>query len=209
MIEIVIATKNVHKFQEIKSILKSALKVEMDIYSLRDFPEYTPPEEIGESFKSIAEAKAISASKALGKIAIADDSGLVVPALGNAPGIHSRRFAKEDATDKENREKLIHQLHPLAEEERSGYFECALAIATPEGALKSVTGYCEGMLITTPRGGNGFGYDPLFIKYDYSKTLSELDSETKNRISHRRKAIDKILPYLEQILEDELTSQTS
>ncbi|MCK4934032.1 MAG: RdgB/HAM1 family non-canonical purine NTP pyrophosphatase [Simkaniaceae bacterium] len=196
--EIVIASKNLHKVREYRAILKTILKC--DILSLHDFPDYSPPEEVGSTFVENASSKAIHAAKALGKWVIGDDSGLVVPALGNQPGIFSARFAGKDATDKDNRNKLLEELNKIADEERTGYYECALCLASSDGLKKCVIGLCEGSIIESEKGRNGFGYDPLFVKYDYNKTFAELDEETKNRISHRRKAIDKMLPSLETLL---------
>lgn len=196
--EIVIASKNLHKIREIRSILKP--QYPLDYLSLLDFPDYVPPKETGTTFEENAFIKATHAATALKRWVIADDSGLVVPALGDAPGVRSARYAGENATDKENREKLIKALDSLEESERAGYYACAVALASPEGIQKQVIGYCEGSLILTPRGSQGFGYDPIFLKYDYNKTFAEIDEETKNKISHRRKALDKLAPTLESLL---------
>ena len=194
--KLVLATSNLHKILELKSILRTIIKG-VDIYSLRDFSNYKAPKETGETFAENAELKAAHAAKELNMVAIADDSGLVIPALSGEPGVKSRRYAGEEATDKENREKLIDKLSHMPVEHRSGYFECALCFASPEKIIKTVLGKCEGTLLIEPRGGSGFGYDPLFIKYDYNKTMAELDEDTKNRISHRRKALEKLLVTLE------------
>lgn len=196
--EIVIASRNLHKIREIKAILKP--QYSFDFLSLLDFPDYEPPEESGTTFEENAFIKATHAAEALKRWVIADDSGLVVPALEDAPGIKSARYAGEGASDKENRQKLIKALDPIQESERIGYYVCALALASPDGIQMQVKGLCEGSLILTPRGSQGFGYDPLFLKYDYSKTFAEIDDETKNKISHRRKALDKLTPILETLL---------
>lgn len=195
--EIVIASKNLHKIREFRAILKPL--VNYDILSLHDFPDYTPPEETGDTFEKNASKKAIHAATALDRWVLGDDSGLVIPSLNNKPGIFSARFAGPEATDKDNRNKLLEELAKIAEHERVGYYECVLCLASKEGLKKCVTGLCEGSIIEAEKGRHGFGYDSLFIKYDYNKTFAELDEETKNRISHRRKAIDKILPSLETI----------
>ena len=194
--QLVLATNNLHKILELKTMLKPLLKG-IDLFSLRDFPDYLPPEEVGETFIENAELKATHTAKALNMFAIADDSGLVVPALGGEPGLRSARYAGEDATDKENRNKLIEKLSTLSDESRTGYFECALTLASPEKVIKTVQGFCEGTLIIEPRGRSGFGYDSIFVKYDYNKTMAELDEDTKNRISHRRRALDKLQITLE------------
>ena len=196
--KIVISSTNLHKIRETRAILKQSFRC--DFLSLHDFPDYTPPEETGLTFEENAFLKAIHASKALKSWVIADDSGLVIPSLNNEPGVKSARYAGEKATDKENREKLIKALEKLDESERTGYFVCALALASPEGIIKQVKASCEGTLLTSPRGSGGFGYDPLFIKYDYNKTLAQLDEETKNRISHRRKALEKLGSTLESVI---------
>lgn len=194
--KLILATSNLHKILELKAILKPYLKG-VDLLSLRDFPEYQVPEETGKTFVENAEVKAFHAAKTLGQLVIADDSGLVIPSLDGEPGVYSRRYAGEEATDKENREKLIANLQEKSEDERSGYYECALCFASPDKIVKTTTGHCEGTITLEPRGRGGFGYDSIFIKYDYNKTLAELDEDTKNRISHRRKAVDKMLLTLE------------
>lgn len=196
-IKLVIASRNLHKIRECKAILGS-LK-HLDILSLLDFPDYKPPEETGTSFNENAILKAVHAAKALKVWAIADDSGLVIPALNGAPGIYSARYAGKNATDAENRKKLLEEMQHLLDDDRNGYFFCSIALASPEGLKKCVTGSCEGKLLTKEKGGGGFGYDPLFVKNEYSKTFSELEESVKNRISHRRKALDKIILSLENL----------
>ncbi|MDN3509586.1 MAG: RdgB/HAM1 family non-canonical purine NTP pyrophosphatase [Candidatus Neptunochlamydia sp.] len=196
--ELVIASKNLHKIREIKAILKS--QYPFDSLSLLNFPDYTAPEETGATFEENAFIKATHAAETLKRWVIADDSGLVVPALGDAPGVKSARYGGEGSSDKENREKLIKALDPIQESERMGYYVCALALASTDGIQIQVKGLCEGSLILTPRGSQGFGYDPLFLKYDYNKTFAEIDEETKNKISHRRKALDKLSHILETLL---------
>lgn len=195
--KLVLATTNLHKIREIRAILKTLLH--LDILSLHDFPDYMPPEETGSTFEENALLKASDAAKKLNCTVIADDSGLVVPALNNEPGIRSARYAGDDATDHDNRTKLIKEIEKLPESARVAYYVTVLILATPEGVQKQAIGKCEGYLITSPRGSHGFGYDPIFIKNDYPKTLAELDEELKNRISARRKALDKLIPSLETL----------
>lgn len=196
--EIVLATHNVHKIREFREILKKLPNC--DILSLYDFPNYVAPEETGSTFEENAGIKALHAAQTLKKTVIADDSGLVVPALNGEPGIYSRRYAGKDATDADNRKKLVKALEGKSELQRSAYYICCLALATPEGIKKTVSGLCEGYIIDNERGRNGFGYDPLFVKHDYDKTFAELDESTKNRISHRHKAVEKMLLVLESSL---------
>jgi XTP/dITP diphosphohydrolase len=195
--QIVIGSSNVHKIRECRAILRQLRS--LDILSLLDFPQYKSPKETGKTFEENSRHKALHAAQTLGKWVIADDSGLVVPALRGEPGVHSARFAGENASDKENRRKLLEEMRSLHDHERSAYFECWITLASPDGIVKTVSGLCEGSITTEERGSQGFGYDSLFLKYEYSKTFAEIDEETKNRISHRRKALDKILPVIESV----------
>lgn len=203
--DLVVASHNIHKVREFRTLLKTIS--ELDIYSLNDFPEYQLPEETGTTFEENAILKATHASKALNRWILADDSGLVVPALDNAPGIFSARFAGPNASDVDNRKKLITLLKKLPDDKRVGYFECCIALSSPDGNVRTVRGICEGELLVEERGRHGFGYDPIFRKYEYGKTFAELDEDLKNRISHRRKAFDKLSIFLENlIIEDSCTS---
>lgn len=173
----------------------------VDLLSLLNFPDYVPPEETESTFEGNANLKATHAAKALGKWVIADDSGLVVPALEGAPGVRSRRYAGENATDKDNRELLLREMKELQSFQRSAYFQCSLALAGKGGLVKTVTGTIEGMILEEERGREGFGYDALFQQYDVHKSFGELTSDHKNRISHRRKAFEKLVSTLESIKE--------
>lgn len=195
--KLVIASKNAHKIREFRFMLKDLAHV--DVLSLRDFPNYIPPEESGSSFEENAKIKALDAAQKLKCIVLADDSGLVIPALNGEPGVFSARYAGPNASDTENRDKLVHKLKSLPEEKRVGYYECCIALASEHGVTKTVSGLCEGQLLDTPRGSHGFGYDSIFLKYDYSKTFAEIEGEIKNRISHRRKAFDKLSATLHHL----------
>lgn len=199
--ELVLATTNVHKVREFRDMIKAFGLHRIDILSLHQFPSYVPPAEEGLTFQEIAKFKAIHAAKHLDRYVLADDSGLVVPALGGKPGILSKRFAGEDATDAENRTKLLHEMASLQDLERSAYYECCLALADASGMIKSATGLCEGRILIEGRGGNGYSYDSLFVKNDYDKSFGELDETTKNRVSHRHKAFERLVVSLESIKE--------
>ncbi len=192
--QIILATTNLHKIREIKDILKSIPN--LDILTLAQFPHYSPLEETGKTFEEIVIQKATHAAKQLNGLVLADDSGISVAALKNAPGVRSRRYAGDNATDSENRKKLLSALSAFSGDERVATMTCSVALASPEGLIKCVTGFCEGTIATEERGRNGFGYDPLFIKLEYEKTFAELDESTKNRISHRRKAFERMLNTL-------------
>lgn len=198
--ELVLATTNLHKIREFREMLKGFKN--LDVLSLINFPSYVQPPETGATFEENAVLKAVHAAQTLNKWVMADDSGLVVPSLSGSPGVYSARYAGEGATDADNRLKLLRALDGKQEFERSAYFECCLALANPEGIQKCVTGTCEGIILTEERGRHGFGYDPLFLKNDYDKTFGELEEATKNRISHRRKALEKLMGTLEMLLRE-------
>jgi XTP/dITP diphosphohydrolase len=151
--------------------------------------------------------KASFAAKVLGLPTIADDSGLVVEALGGAPGVMSARYAGENATDQQNIKKLLGEME--GKTDRSAAFECVISIAVPSGPALTYEGRCEGEISTEPKGVSGFGYDPVFYFPEYGKTFAELTSEEKNKVSHRGKALaqvaaefDKILAWLEARLAE-------
>jgi len=195
--ELIIASHNLHKIRELREMLKGIKS--LDVLTLIDFPDYKLPEETGTTFKENAVLKAEHAAAKLGKWVLADDSGLVVPALGGKPGVFSKRFSGDDVTDAENRLKLLKEMKNLDDLDRSAYFECSLALAGPKGLNKEATGTVEGMIATNEKGRHGFGYDTLFIKNDYDKTFAEIEEATKNKISHRRKAFEKLSTTLETL----------
>jgi XTP/dITP diphosphohydrolase len=197
--QLVIASKNIHKIREMKSILNGLLP-NIDILSLLDFPNYQPPEETGSTFEENAILKATHAALRIKKWVISDDSGLVVPALNGEPGVYSARYAGNNATDADNRKKLLSKIEEIDEKDRDAYFKCCVALASQDGLKKCVCATCEGRVELQERGGEGFGYDPIFVKHDYNKTFAELSESLKNKISHRRKAIDKILTTIESIM---------
>ncbi|CAF22809.1 RdgB/HAM1 family non-canonical purine NTP pyrophosphatase [Candidatus Protochlamydia amoebophila] len=196
--EILLATTNLHKIREFKEMCKAFAHLE--ILSLHQFPAYMCPEEVGTNFKENAISKAEHAAKHLNRWVLADDSGLVVPRLSGKPGIYSRRFAGLEATDEENRKKLLLEMRQLInKEDRTAYYECCLALSSPTGLQKCVQGICEGFILNEARGRNGFGYDSLFVKNDYEKSFAEIDEAVKNRISHRRKAFERLSAFLENL----------
>ena len=195
--EILLATANLHKLREFRDMFRSLPHIEL--ISLHQFNDYCPPEETGETFKDNAILKAEHAARHFNRRVLADDSGLVVPAIGGDPGVRSRRYAGDEATDLENRQKLLNAMKHLRDHERTAYFECCLTLASPGGVQKSFEGICEGFIIEESRGSHGFGYDPLFVKNDYEKTFAELDEGIKNRISHRHKAFERLSTFLETL----------
>ena len=195
--EIVIASTNLHKIREFREMMKHLTRI--DLLSLLNFQSYIPIPEKEDSFKGNALLKAEHAAKTLNKWVLADDSGLVVPALNGAPGVRSRRYAGEEATDAENRQKLLAAMAHLDHPNRNACYECCLVLTSPQGMKKCVTGLCEGKILKEEKGRNGFGYDSLFVKNEYDKSFGEVDESTKNRISHRYKAFEKLAPTLETL----------
>ena len=195
---LIIASKNVHKIREFRSMLK--LFPKLDLLSLIDFPFYTPQEEIGTSFIENSTTKAMRAATQLNAWVIADDSGLVVPALNGEPGVFSHRYAGDNATDKKKKKKLLNSMQHLQDPLRHAYFECVISLASPEGLKKTTIGKVEGVILEKEKGSLGFGYDSIFMKHEYGKTFAQLEETTKNKISHRRKALDKLFPILESLI---------
>ncbi|MEI7435692.1 MAG: RdgB/HAM1 family non-canonical purine NTP pyrophosphatase [bacterium] len=182
--KIVIATRNRHKVAEIRAVLAIP---GLDLIAAGDWPELPEVEETGATFADNAILKAVSAARASGLIALADDSGLEVVALRNAPGVRSARFAGESADDTANNRKLLELMNGIAD--RRARFRCVIALANPSGAVQTVDGVCPGILLAAPRGANGFGYDPLFIPDGETLTFAELPAGVKNLISHRARAL--------------------
>ncbi|RJX29473.1 MAG: ribonuclease PH [Dethiobacter sp.] len=193
--KLLLATHNEGKVVELKKMLSS---LPLEIYSLRDFPQLPVVEETGSTFKENAVLKAETISRLTGEAVLADDSGLEVECLGGKPGVRSARFAGEGATDEENNTLLLKLMENVPLSERKARFVCVMALAAPGKKTKTVEGSCKGLLATSPRGNRGFGYDPLFIYEEEGKTFGEMDLETKSRISHRGKAMQKIRDLLSQ-----------
>lgn len=198
----VIATSNPNKLQEIGEILKG---FSIEIKSMKDVGlEGLQIIEDGTTFEENALIKARSVMEKTGYMAIADDSGLEVEFLNHQPGIYSSRFAGENATDKENNEKLLRLLGDTPLKERQARFVCAIAVVMPNGENFTVRGELHGVIGFQPRGEKGFGYDPLFILREYEGlTLGEIAGTEKNKISHRAKALEKMQMILRERLEDE------
>jgi XTP/dITP diphosphohydrolase len=185
---ILLATRNMHKVEEIKAILKDYF---FNILTLNDVPPLPEVEEDGNTFTANAQKKALQTARLSGYLTMADDSGLVVEALNGQPGVFSARFAGVDADDDKNNAKLLNLLRDVPQEQRTARFVCVIALANPEGIITTVEGSCAGKIALEPYGQGGFGYDPLFIPVGYKKSFAELAPEEKNRISHRGQALVK------------------
>jgi XTP/dITP diphosphohydrolase len=199
-ITLVIATRNKGKTAEIKDLLKG---FPVDIKNLDDFGPIPPLKEDGNTFDENAYQKASFAARLLGLPALADDSGLLVEALGSAPGIHSARYAGENATDEQRYLKVLDEMQ--GKSNRSAAFECVISIAVPTGPALTYEARCQGLITESPAGSNGFGYDPIFFYPPLNKTFAELTIEEKSRVSHRGKAFaefkdefDKVLIWIRQ-----------
>lgn len=187
--EIVLATRNPGKVNEIRNILKSP---DIRILTLEDFPGCPEVVEDGATLEDNAVKKARVVSEFTGKTALSDDSGLEVEALNGAPGVISARFAGENCSYDDNNNKLLKLMKDISEQNSRARFKCVAALYSPGGQMRTVQGVCEGIIGREKRGSGGFGYDPLFIVPEYGKTFAELEQETKNKISHRAKAFIKV-----------------
>lgn len=189
--EIVIATRNEGKFREMVSGLELFGGPSLRFRSLAEFPDAPDVSETGATYVDNARLKAESAFRATGIASLADDTGLEVDALDGAPGLHSGRWAGADQDAARNMEKLLSELRGVPDVRRTARFRCVLVLSAPEVTL--VEGVVEGRILTAPRGGHGFGYDPLFLVEETGKTMAELSLDEKNRLSHRGKALKAIL----------------
>ncbi len=195
---LILATRNEGKVKELKEMLAG---LPLEIRSLRDYPGLPEVEESGTTFVQNAVIKAETISEMTGEMVLADDSGLEVDLLGGKPGVYSARFAGESATDEENNRKLLELMKDAPAHKRGARFVCVIALAVPGKETITVEGSCRGILARSPRGTLGFGYDPLFIYEEEGKTFSELDPETKNRISHRGQAFRRAREILQKEIE--------
>ncbi len=182
--EIVAATGNAHKLREMRGILGPLGLQVLGPAEVGGIPEVV---EDADTFEGNAMKKALSAAQATGRHAMADDSGLEVFSLGGEPGVYSARYAGEDADDATNLQKLLGRLAGAVD--REARFVCVVALASPDGVLGTASGEIRGRIIHTPRGENGFGYDPVFVPEGHSQTFAELSEAEKNCMSHRARAL--------------------
>ena len=197
MIELVVATRNTHKTREIQHILGPDFRVR----DLGAHPEIKEIVESGISFEENAKLKALTASKQLPALVIADDSGLEVDALDGAPGIYSARYAGTNATDTDKIDKLLRELVRVRATEagRRARFRCVVAAARNGNLLATFEGIVEGRIADNVRGVLGFGYDPIFVPNGFEQTFGELPAELKNAISHRAKAVRALAERLRRL----------
>jgi XTP/dITP diphosphohydrolase len=198
---ILVASTNPGKLKELREMLGG----DIEWVGLTDFPNIPEVEEDGATFAENARKKALGYAKATGLWTLADDSGLVVDAIGGQPGVKSARFAEvrdkdRKIIDRKNIEKLLMLLKDIPKQKRTARFVCCLCLASPQKVLAETRGEVEGIIIDKPAGDNGFGYDPVFFVPKLNKTVAQLSSEAKNAISHRGSAIHKLEPLISDFL---------
>jgi len=208
--QLVLATQNLGKIKEFERLLKSA-NLEIEVLGLKDFPDMPDVEETGSTFAENSLLKARAIAQFTGLPALADDSGLCVDALGGDPGIYSARWSGVHGDDQANTAKVLTQLRELdatsqsGRVDRSARFVCSVALVFPanhphQGREIVHEADIAGEIIDEPIGTNGFGYDPIFRPSGYELTTAQMDSQTKDRISHRGQALAKILPQIEELI---------
>lgn len=192
---IVLATRNRHKVSELQALVAP---LGIEVLSAIDYPDLPDVIEDGTTFEENAVKKAREIAAKTGEHTLADDSGLCVDALDGAPGVYSARYAGENGNDAANNEKLLEALADVPDDQRTAHFVSVIAYATPNGAIHTFRGTCEGVILRTYRGTNGFGYDPLFYLPEHGMTMAELDPSEKNRISHRARAYHQFIAWLQE-----------
>lgn len=194
---LVVATRNRKKCEEMTALLAG---LDVRVTCLDAYAGVPPIAETGETFEENARLKALGYARATGQWALADDSGLEVDVLGGKPGVWSSRWGGEEGNDRLNNETLLGALAAHPKETWTARYRCVTALATPEQVLLVTEGACEGRITDRPAGSNGFGYDPYFRVDGHDGTMAELAPETKNRLSHRGRAIWAMRRELEKIL---------
>ncbi|MDP2953084.1 MAG: XTP/dITP diphosphatase [Chloroflexota bacterium] len=195
---LLLATNNPAKVEEYRLLLKG---MPWELTTLEERGIHFKVEETGKTMEENAALKARAYAARSGLVAVADDSGLEVEALGGGPGPISARYAGEVASDREMVAFLLEKLRGVPWEKRKARFRCVIALATPEGKLELCQGECKGIIAQEPKGEEGFGYDPVFYLPELGKHMAELTMQEKNRISHRGRAARKARRVLRRLLE--------
>ncbi len=191
--ELLIASHNPGKVDEFKYLLKD---LDIDVYSLLDYPDLPEIEETGTSFEANARLKAEGISRLTQKMVLADDSGLMVDALNGQPGVYSARYAGPEKSDAANNAKLLAELAGKPKEERTAHFVTCLVVASPHKESLVVEGQVSGYILEEALGEGGFGYDPLFYYPPLDKSFGQLSASEKNQVSHRSRALQALVPQL-------------
>ena len=199
MTRVLLATRNAAKLEELRRIVAEAA-AGVELVGLADVAPYDERPETGATFTQNAEAKARDGAVATGLVTVADDSGLVVDALGGMPGVLSARWSGRHGDDDANLDLVLAQIDDVPDERRTAAFVCAAALCTPDGEVRSVLGRMPGSLIRERRGTNGFGYDPIFVPHGHTRTSAELSPGEKDAISHRGQAFRALAPLLAELL---------
>jgi XTP/dITP diphosphohydrolase len=194
---LVLATRNPGKVREFTAMLRD---LPVAVLTLDDLPAVPLLDEPGETFEANAAAKAVAVARRTGMLALADDSGIEVDALGGAPGVHSATFLGPGATDADRNAWVLERLRDVPPERRGARYRAVVAVATPDGSVRTFEGRWEGRIADAPRGAGGFGYDPIFLLPELGRTAAELSLDEKNRRSHRARALAAARAYLEALL---------
>lgn len=187
---LVVATRNAHKTEEIRQMIGD----DFEISDATDFPELPEVEETGETFLENATLKAVAVGRRIGGLVLSDDSGLEVDALDGRPGVYSSRFGGEEGNHEMNNARLLREM--AGRGGRAARFRCVMVLARDGEVLESFEGEVEGRITEVPRGDGGFGYDPLFVPAGFDHTFSELGPAVKNQLSHRGRALAKVVDWL-------------
>ncbi|MGN9838593.1 RdgB/HAM1 family non-canonical purine NTP pyrophosphatase [Nonomuraea sp. H19] len=193
--KIVLATRNAGKIAELRRILAG-----FDIVGLEEFPSIGEVAETGVTFEENALLKAHAVARGSGLPAVADDSGLCVDVLNGMPGVFSARWSGRHGDDQANLDLLLAQVSDVPTDRLTAHFTCAAALALPSGASRVAEGVLAGRLVTTPRGSNGFGYDPIFVPDGEDRTTAEMPPEEKDAISHRGRAFRALAPIVRELV---------
>ena len=200
--KLVVGTNNAGKIKELNELLAD---LPVELCGLNNFEKVSDVEETGATFADNASLKASAYARQTGFWSLSDDSGLEVEALKGAPGVYSARYAGEGAGDRERIDKLLKELAATGDQARRARFVCVMAVADEKGEIRYLAeGVCEGSIALAPNGTNGFGYDPVFVPDGFTETFGELSSTVKQKISHRARAIKKIIRFFRDFTAHEL-----
>lgn len=194
---ILIGSKNKHKIEEIKEILSG---LDVEIVSALDFPELPDVIEDKPTIAGNAKKKALENAAKMGMLVLADDTGLFVDTLRGRPGVYSARYAGDDCSYKDNRDMMLFEMK--GKENRKAHFATVVALASPNEIIATVQGEVHGTITEAEFGEGGFGYDPIFRADETGETFGEMSSEAKHKISHRARALQKMVPLLKEYLEE-------
>ena len=199
MFDLVLGTNNAKKLVELRLLLPAD---HIQLTSLAEIPTSIDVEETGDTFAANAALKATEQAKHLGRWVLAEDSGLTVDALRGAPGVYSARYAGQHGDDEANNDKLLDQLQDVPDEKRGAQFNCYLCLSDPDGNVRlQEHGQVFGRITHQRHGSSGFGYDPLFVIREYHQTFGDLGLEVKRAISHRSRALRKLVPQLVRLVQ--------